>query len=110
MPDQPLSPPFTPDTSPSRLTAIDGLERAHDGPPPVLTRAVLAAGGPGPWQRDRAACRRRRLDRECAEMRLACARRRAALPAAAVAADAWLSRLCAGLAAARGAALAAPPS
>ena len=72
---------------------LDALERSHDGPPPRHSlKAALLGGGERHAALARSAARSLH-DRLAAEARQGAARRRAALPAAGAAADAWLSRL-----------------
>jgi hypothetical protein len=89
-----------------RDTRLDSLHRIHDGPTPKPELRAALLGGP-----DRANALKRaatlRLHTDlAAEARLATARRRGSLSAAACRTDAWLARLAATLAHHRRAAVA----
>jgi len=78
--------------------ALDDLHSRHDGPPPAHAARVTLLGGRLRADALATDAARGFHQRLAAEARLGAARRRAALPAAAVVGDAWLARLAATLA------------
>ncbi|MBP2293101.1 hypothetical protein [Azospirillum rugosum] len=72
---------------------LAALERSHDGPPPRHALKIALLGGGERHTALALSAARSLHDRLAAEARQGAARRRAALPAAGAAADAWLSRL-----------------
>ncbi|MBP2301624.1 hypothetical protein [Azospirillum picis] len=87
-------------------TCLDILYRDHDGPPPAPALRAALLGGTGRANAQRQAAALDLHGTLAAQARLAAARRRNSLTAAACRTDAWLARLAATLAHHRSAAVA----